>query len=298
MQTSITWRADGLEEEHVVERRDRLAEGRRVVDRIGHGLERLGREPAVRLLREPQRRQDRGPAARVLRDLRLDGVVQRGVGRHRSQSPMFGSSEARIAIRSAISTPFVSDATDCSIARLAERKCTRHGLRRAVGDEVAAELAARALDRHVDLAGRHPEALGDELEVVDQRLHRGVQLVPRRQHDLAVVRDPRPGGQAVEDALDDVAATGASRPGGSCSGRRCRLARAAASARRARGRRRTARARAGPSRRPRRGRSGPVRPICRAKSRRDHADPARAVDEDRVARRSCPRTRRAGRACT
>ena len=46
-------------------------------------------------------------------------------------------------------------------------------LRRAVGDDEAAELAARRLDRVVDLARGDPEALGDELEVVDQRLHRG-----------------------------------------------------------------------------------------------------------------------------
>ena len=60
------------------------------------------------------------------------------------------------------------------------------GLGRAVGAHEAAELAARALDRVVGLARRHAEALGDELEVVDQRLHAGRQLVARRQRDLAV----------------------------------------------------------------------------------------------------------------
>src|SRR5215213_10554719 len=49
-------------------------------------------------------------------------------------------------------------------------------LRGAVGAHEAAVLAARALDRVVDLARRHAEALGDKLEVVDQRLHRGGQL--------------------------------------------------------------------------------------------------------------------------
>ena len=76
-------------------------------------------------------------------------------------------------------------------------------LRGAVGDDEAAELAARALDRVVELAGRDAEALGDQLEVVDQRLHRGTELVAGRQHDLAVVGDVRPLGQAVEALLED-----------------------------------------------------------------------------------------------
>ena len=78
------------------------------------------------------------------------------------------------------------------------------GLGRAVGADEDAVLAARALDRVVDLARRHPEALGDELEVVDQRLHRGRQLVPRRQDVLAVVGDVVALGQAVEALLDDL----------------------------------------------------------------------------------------------
>src|SRR3954454_23057592 len=48
----------------------------------------------------------------------------------------------------------------------------------AVADHVVAELAARGLDRQVDLAGRHPEALGDQLEVVDEGLHRLAHDVP------------------------------------------------------------------------------------------------------------------------
>ena len=42
----------------------------------------------------------------------------------------------------------------------------------AVGDHVHAEFAARRLDRDVHLTGRHSNALGDDLEVVDQSLHR------------------------------------------------------------------------------------------------------------------------------
>ena len=43
-----------------------------------------------------------------------------------------------------------------------------------------AELAAWRLDGGVHLPGRHPDALGDEFEVVDQTLHRGA-------HDLGDV---------------------------------------------------------------------------------------------------------------
>ena len=45
------------------------------------------------------------------------------------------------------------------------------GLAGAVGHEVDAELALRSLDGRVRGAGRHGEALGEELEVVDQSLH-------------------------------------------------------------------------------------------------------------------------------
>ena len=77
------------------------------------------------------------------------------------------------------------------------------GLRRAIRDHEAAQLSARPLDRVVGLARRHPEALGDQLEVVDQGLHRGGELVARRQHHLAIVGDPRALGEPVERLLDD-----------------------------------------------------------------------------------------------
>src|SRR5207237_2873635 len=41
------------------------------------------------------------------------------------------------------------------------------GLVAAVGDEIDTELALGRLDRGIDLAGRHVEALGIELEVMD-----------------------------------------------------------------------------------------------------------------------------------
>ena len=129
---------------------------------------------------------------RVLRaDLAGSRRRDRAWRRHRSTSPITASSEPTIAIMSAISASRMQRRRRLrgDERRRAELDAPR--LRPAVGDDVAAELAARRLDRHVDLALRHAEALGDDLEVVDQRLHRGVQLLARRQHDLAVVRDPR-----------------------------------------------------------------------------------------------------------
>jgi len=74
----------------------------------------------------------------------------------------------------------------------------------AVGHEVAADLAPGRLDRHVRLAGRHPEALGDQLEVVDERLHRGVDLVAGRQRHLAIAGVHRTAGQVCHGLLDDA----------------------------------------------------------------------------------------------
>src|SRR5262245_42086163 len=60
--------ADGLEVVHVVEGSDRLAVGRRQTESIAYLLERLGRKPtAVLLLRQAERRHDRGALVRVLR---------------------------------------------------------------------------------------------------------------------------------------------------------------------------------------------------------------------------------------
>ena len=78
------------------------------------------------------------------------------------------------------------------------------GLGRAVRAHEAGELAARGLDRVVRLARRDAEALGHQLEVVDQRLHRRRQLVPRRQRVLAVAGDVVALGQPVERLVDDL----------------------------------------------------------------------------------------------
>src|SRR5919197_5043669 len=89
---------DGLQVEHVVEGRDRLAVRGREIERLAHLLERLRREPAaVPLLRDPERGQNRRARHRVLRRDGADLVD------HRSTSPITVSSEPTMAIRSATS---------------------------------------------------------------------------------------------------------------------------------------------------------------------------------------------------
>src|SRR6202161_3106808 len=75
------------------------------------------------------------------------------------------------------------------IHRLQMRKTRRANLAfvrlvAAVGDQIDAKLALRRLDRDIDLASRHMEALGVELEMVDQSLHRALHLAPARREDL------------------------------------------------------------------------------------------------------------------
>src|SRR5581483_10704772 len=113
-----------LEVEHVVEARDRHAVRRRQVERVADLLERFAREPAVLLLREPERRQDRRLRARIApRDL-LDLRPQA----HRSVSPMTASSEPTMAMRSAMSAPCEHVAVACRAWNDGGRKWTRHGL--------------------------------------------------------------------------------------------------------------------------------------------------------------------------
>ena len=66
----------------------------------------------------------------------------------------------------------------CRLLNDGSRKCARYGPRPAVRHQVDAELAARVLDGLEHLTGRHPEALRDQLEVVDQGLHRGAHDLP------------------------------------------------------------------------------------------------------------------------
>src|SRR3546814_7473088 len=56
----------------------------------------------------------------------------------------------------------------------------------AVANQIDAELAFRALSRDVNLARGDVEALGIELEMMDQRFHRLLHLAALRRDDLAV----------------------------------------------------------------------------------------------------------------
>ena len=104
---------------------------------------------------------------------------------------------------SAIRPPRSSAGTACRFTKLGPRMCMPVRLGGPVRDEVAAELAARRLDGHVDLALGDPEALGEELEVVDERLHRLVDARPRRRRDLAVLDAVVAGRHLLEDLADD-----------------------------------------------------------------------------------------------
>src|SRR6266849_7336324 len=80
------------------------------------------------------------------------------------------------------------------------------GLVRAVGNEVNAELPLGGLDRGIGFAGRHVEALAEDLEVVDQLLHVALHLDARRGRHLVVVGNHRPRVLAQPvDALPDDA---------------------------------------------------------------------------------------------
>src|SRR6202012_4491906 len=78
------------------------------------------------------------------------------------------------------------------------------GLVGAVGDQIDAEFALRRFYRGIDLAGRHVEALGVELEMMDQRFHRALHLAAARREDLVILDSDRPlpvGRPQLGDAL-------------------------------------------------------------------------------------------------
>src|SRR5262245_19505452 len=115
----------GLGVEHVVERRDRQAVGRGLVERIGALAQRLLREPAaVALLRQVERGDDRGAALGVELAHLLDLVVEGG---HLSTSPITGSSEAATAMRSATAASRRQVAVAWRAAKLGARNFTRQG---------------------------------------------------------------------------------------------------------------------------------------------------------------------------
>ena len=79
-------------------------------------------------------------------------------------------------------------------------------MRATVADDIESELAVRCLDRFVNLTRRHFDAFDDQLEVVDQRLHRIVHVVLRWQHNFLVVDIDWPAGEYLHRLLDDAQA--------------------------------------------------------------------------------------------
>ena len=73
----------------------------------------------------------------------------------------------------------------------------------AVGYEIDPELALRRLDGGIGLAGRHMEALGIELEMVDQCLHGPLRLGAGRRRHLMVLGDMGSVGHAGGALPDD-----------------------------------------------------------------------------------------------
>ncbi len=120
--------ADRLEVEHVVEGGDRLAVGRCQVERLADLAQSLGREPAIALLREAQRGQDRRAAVRVERRDGLDLVVESRGLVQRSTSPITVSSEPTIAIMSATRASRMQVAVASRATKLGALNFTRHGL--------------------------------------------------------------------------------------------------------------------------------------------------------------------------
>ncbi len=92
--------------------------------------------------------------------------------RHRSTPPMTGSIDATAEIASATMPPSHIAATDLQVRERRVAVVHAIGPGAAVADHVHSQLAARRLHGDVHLAGGNPDALGDQLEVVDQGLHR------------------------------------------------------------------------------------------------------------------------------
>ena len=234
---------------HRVEGRDRADLGLGQAELLGAERDALGRDVALHRLHQVQHRQQRRAGHRVAgHDL---ARLEPGLLGQRRQVERRGLDRARVEPghrrplgRSRKSTHQRSHSPHDGVDRgdrgddvgdhaaLAHR---RRGLQvheawvahvdapragAAVADHVVAELAAGRLDRHVHLAGRDPEALGDQLEVVDQGLHRlahdvpdvvegvahavGAQRQLRGPGDLAVLDHDRAGLEPVERLLDEL----------------------------------------------------------------------------------------------
>src|SRR6185312_11609216 len=74
-------------------------------------------------------------------------------------------------------------------------------LRSAIADNVITHLAARRLDRLVNLAFGNIEAFRDDLEVIDERFHLRLHLLAIGKHNLRRIRLYRTRWQSVERLL-------------------------------------------------------------------------------------------------
>ena len=77
----------------------------------------------------------------------------------------------------------------------------------AVGNQVAGEFALRRFHRRIGFTGGHAIAFGEQLEVMDEGLHRFLHLLTLRRRDLVVLHDhrtrigPQPGHALLDDAI-------------------------------------------------------------------------------------------------
>src|SRR5579884_2899790 len=80
------------------------------------------------------------------------------------------------------------------------------GLTRRIADHVVAHLSPATFDGLIHLTHGRLQPLRVQLEVMDERLHAGDDLVFRRRHDLAIVDSPRTFGESVKRLFHDTQA--------------------------------------------------------------------------------------------
>ena len=150
--------ADRLQVVHRVERRDFVHRDRRHAEVVRDEVHRLGRQPAVLVLRDGERRHHRRLllVGRILRDRRVD--LRERIGReHASARSSVDLSEHDVLraddrdhVGDHVAARHLVERREVREARRADLEAVR--LVGAVGDEVDAELALRVLDRGVGLA--------------------------------------------------------------------------------------------------------------------------------------------------
>ncbi len=129
-----------------------------------------------------------------------------GAQHQRSMSPNTMSSVPMMATASASMWPLRQLAHRRQVRESRRTQFHAVGLVGTVGDEVDAEFALRMLHRGIRLAFGHVHALGEQLEVVDQFLHRALHPDARGRRHLVVVGDHRSrvAAQPVDALPDDA----------------------------------------------------------------------------------------------